>query len=297
MQLNNTINVKELMVFLLNNQGITLDPVPKIDTVLPTELKENCCNTLNWINTADIDWANIGSAILIAPPTAAGPEGSNTSVINVENPRLVFAKIMVEFFSHSPEATDPINITIGDRCQIHETVIFGENCVIGNNVKIGKKTRLGHNVVVESNVEIGQDCIIETGSVLGSTGFGYEKENDTFFRIPHVGGLSLGNRVEVGANTSIHKGTLGLTKIGSGVKIDDQSFIAHNVDIGKNTIICSHVVICGSTVVGENCWISPGTIIRDNLQVGRNCTLGIGTVLVKSCGNGKIIFGNPGKEN
>jgi UDP-3-O-[3-hydroxymyristoyl] glucosamine N-acyltransferase len=127
---------------------------------------------------------------------------------------------------------------------------------VGDNVKIGENTTLHANVSVYMGCEIGNDCLIHAGVVVGSDGFGHAPQNDgTYTKIPQIGNVVIENHVEIGANTTIDRGTMGSTRICDGVKLDNLIQVAHNVVIGKNTVIAAQTGISGSTKIGENCMI------------------------------------------
>ena len=139
-------------------------------------------------------------------------------------------------------------------------VRIGSNCVVGADTAIGENTILHANVTLAYGVTIGQDSIVHSGAVIGADGFGFapqSTENGTqWIKIFQLGGVVIGDRVEIGANTTIDRGALGDTMIGNGVKIDNQCQIAHNVTIGDNTAIASATAIAGSTQLGSNCTIA-----------------------------------------
>jgi UDP-3-O-[3-hydroxymyristoyl] glucosamine N-acyltransferase len=139
---------------------------------------------------------------------------------------------------------------------IEDNVVIGPGCYIGQNSKIGQNTRLWANISIYHNVVIGSDCLFQAGAVIGSDGFGYAPKGKQWVKIPQLGGVTIGDRVEVGSNTSIDRGALDDTIIGNGVIIDNQCQIAHNVIIGDNTAIAGSCAIAGSTSIGANCAIA-----------------------------------------
>ncbi len=136
---------------------------------------------------------------------------------------------------------------IGNGCKIYP------NSYIGDNVKVGENTTLYANVSVYMGCEIGEDCILHSGVVVGSDGFGHAPQSDgSYTKIPQIGNVVIENRVEIGANTTLDRGTMGSTRICEGVKLDNLIQVAHNVTIGKNTVIAAQTGISGSTKIGEN---------------------------------------------
>lgn len=236
-------------------------------------------------------------SLILVPLDFEYLEDYNFAVIKVENPRLVFAKVVNKFFIKNKFIGISSTSKIGNNCVINGNVSVGENCVIGDNVVIEEGTIINHNVVIADNIKIGKNCYIKSGAILGEDGFGFDFEKDgTPIRIPHIGSIEIGNNVEIGCNTVIARGTLNNTKIEDNVKIDDQVFIAHNCKIGKNTVIISFAQISGSVVIGENCWIGPNSSIIQKLKIGNNVTIGIGSVITEDVLDNKKIMGLEGLD-
>ena len=145
-----------------------------------------------------------------------------------------------------------VTLALGTSCHL-DTITFSGGCIIGTGSQIGKSTRLYPNVTVYHGCQIGERCIVHSGAVIGSDGFGNAKDGEHWKKIPQIGGVSIGNDVEIGANTAIDRGALENTRIGNGVKLDNQIQIAHNVEIGDNTAIAACAGIAGSAKIGSNC--------------------------------------------
>lgn len=210
--------------------------------------------------------------------TKGAMAGSNFSVLIAENPRLVFMKIIKKFFYNRAKKT------------IHPSAQIGEN------VEIGEGTTIHANVVVYDGVKIGKYCKIKAGAVLGGTGFGYEMDKfDEWINFPHIGGLVIGNNVDIGSNTNIDRGTLDDTIIRDGVKIDNGVHIAHNVFIDEDTLIIANTMIAGSVKIGKKCWIAPMVTIRDDITIGDSCFVGLGAVVVKDISDAIRVKGFPAK--
>ena len=151
---------------------------------------------------------------------------------------------------------------VGENCKIMANVVIEHNAIIGNNVRIHPSTIIGWDC------KIGNDCLILSNSVIGSEGFGYSQ--DQFFnhhRIPQTGNVVIGNKVTIGANNTIDRGTYGPTTIGEGTIFDNICHTAHNVTIGKNCIILSGWLCAGSTTIGDRVVASGGAIIRDHISI------------------------------
>jgi UDP-3-O-[3-hydroxymyristoyl] glucosamine N-acyltransferase len=156
---------------------------------------------------------------------------------------------------------------IGARARIGAGAMIGPHCVIGADVVIGAQVRLVARVTLCDGVSVGARSILHPGCVVGSDGFGFAPERGTWLKIPQVGSVSIGEDVEIGANTTIDRGAIGDTVIGTGVKLDNQIQIGHNVRLGAHTAIAGCTGISGSTIVGERCQIGGACAIGGHLQI------------------------------
>ncbi len=216
--------------------------------------------------------------------------------IQVNNPRLIFSRIVDAFFSKKIKFGIDKSARISPAAKIGKSVFIGPNCVIGDcTIKNGAILQ-GNNFIYD-NVVIGENSKIDAGSVIGSDGFGYNKnENGEYEIFPHVGGVIIGNNVDIGANCVIDKGTLGNTIIGDGTKIDNLVHIAHNVEIGENVMIIGNCSISGSVKIGDNSWIAPQSVILDRVKIGENVLVGIGSVVMKDIPDNSKVAGNPARK-
>jgi len=208
------------------------------------------------------------------------------NAILVANPYLAFAQL-THIFDNRPKPKQEIhasatigenvslgggltiapNVVIEDNVVIDDGVEIGANSVIGAGVRIGANTRIAANVSIYYDVEIGESCLLHSGCVIGADGFGFAPSRDGWVKIMQLAAVTLGDRVEIGANTTIDRGALDNTKIGNGVIIDNQVQIAHNVIIGDNSAIAGCSAIAGSTQIGQRCTISGGVGIIGHLTI------------------------------
>ena len=156
---------------------------------------------------------------------------------------------------------------INQNTEIDENVKIIGNVFIGENVTIGKNTIIYSGVTIYDNCKIGDNNIIHAGAIIGADGFGFTTEENQNLKIHQIGNVITGNDVEIGANTTIDKATLGSTKIGDGVKLDNLIQIGHNVSIGNETIIAAQTAIAGSTIIGKNCMIGGQVAISGHLTI------------------------------
>lgn len=191
-----------------------------------------------------------------------------------------------------PHAVIESGVVLGDG------VIIGSGCFVGKNSLLGKGSRLWANVTIYHNVEIGDACLIQSGTVIGADGFGYANERGEWLKIPQVGKVILGNRVEIGASTTIDRGAIDDTIIADNVIIDNQCQIAHNVEIGYGTAIAGGTVIAGSTKIGKYCIIGGAAVINGHIQVCDQATItGMSMVMRSISEPGIYSSGVPAQSN
>jgi UDP-3-O-[3-hydroxymyristoyl] glucosamine N-acyltransferase len=186
-------------------------------------------------------------------------------------------------------------VCVGENVQIEDNVKIYPNCYIGDNVIIKANTTIFSGVQIYSDCEIGADCTIHSGVVIGGDGFGFAPNSENnYAKVPQIGNVVLEDFVEVGANTAIDRATLGSTIIRKGVKLDNLIQIAHNVEIGENTVIAAQTGIAGSTKIGKNCMIGGQVGIVGHIEIADNVKIaaqsGIGTSISKE---GEIVQGSP----
>ena len=204
----------------------------------------------------------------------------------IDNVHLAYAKA-TDLFADSTFLSEKRGLSkeafINKEAKISDDVYVGPGCVIEKNVVIGKGSILLPNVTVLSNVSLGENCVIHSGTVIGSDGLGFAKdENDKWKKINHLGKVTINNDVEIGSNCTIDRGTLDDTIIGENVKLDDQVHIAHNCKIGKSTIMGANATIGGSTIIGENCMIGGLCGVADNLVITDGVTVSPVSFIFKS---------------
>ncbi|WP_448549278.1 UDP-3-O-(3-hydroxymyristoyl)glucosamine N-acyltransferase [Thalassotalea fusca] len=159
------------------------------------------------------------------------------------------------------------NAVIDEGARIADGASIGAGCFIGRNAQIGAHTKIWANVTIYHEVELGEHCLVQANTIIGSDGFGYANHQGQWHKIPQLGSVIIGNRVEIGASTTIDRGALGNTEIHDGVIIDNQIQIAHNVIVGENTAIAACSVVAGSTEIGKNCTIAGMVAINGHIKI------------------------------
>ncbi len=200
-----------------------------------------------------------------------------------------------------PSAKIGKNVYIGEFVSVGKNAVIGDNTfvypnsIIGNNCKIGNDTVINAGVRIYEESVIGNECTLHAGVVIGSDGFGFAPQDDkNYKKVPQIGNVILEDRVEIGANTCIDRATLGSTIIRRGVKIDNLIQIAHNVEIGENTVIAAQTGISGSTKIGKNCMIGGQVGLIGHLTIADEVKIAAQAGVGKSITEvGAIVEGSP----
>jgi len=183
---------------------------------------------------------------------------------------------------------------IGDNVKIADNVKIFPQVYIGDNVKIGEGSILFSGVKIYSESEIGENCIIHSGAIIGSDGFGFAPTADgSYNKIPQTGNVVIGDNVEIGASTVIDRATLGSTKIGDGVKLDNLIQIAHNVEIGKHTVIAALTGVAGSAKIGEYCVIGGQVGVAGHITIGNKVKIQAQSGIGKNLKDAAVVQGSP----
>ena len=231
--------------------------------------------------------------------------------ILVKNVLFSTAKISKKFY---PDAhLDYPDKSLVDSSKISskfDSVTFGKNIFIGNKAKIGSKTSIGSNTIIEHDVQIGKNCligsnitirnsiigndvVIQDGCKIGVKGFGFIPLKDKNFRFPHIGRVILKDNVELGANCTIDRGSIGDTVVGENTFLDNQVHMAHNVKIGKNCMIAGQVGFAGSTTLGNNVIIGGQAGVSGHLKIGNNVQIGGGSGVINNIDDNSKVMGYP----
>ncbi len=219
-------------------------------------------------------------------------EASNgLTVIASENPRFDFIRaqyLLERAPGYAVDATPPV---------VPPSARVGRNVVIDNGVRIGEGTRVGDNVVIRAGTRIGSHCEIKAGAVIGEPGFGFERDAEGRpVKMIHLGGVRIGDHVEIGSLTTVCRGALSDTVLESHVKLDDHVHIAHNCFVGEGTLITACAELSGGVHIGRNCWVAPNCSMMQKIHVGDESFVGIGAVVLRDVEAGTKIFGNPAKK-
>lgn len=293
--------LSELLYFLEKKKIIdhqVVESLIKTDLTIQgfSSIYETRPNTISRMEAQSIEWTTIKSSVVICSLKASLPIQSSIIFVPVENPRDTFAMIVKEFYT--PEKLEGISNTaiIGDNCKIGNNVFIGHHVVIGNDVEIGDNTQVHHHVTILDRVKISSNCVIHSGVVIGAEGFGYQEDTEgKVFKFPHLGGVSIGENVEIGSNSCIARGKLSNTVIENNVKIGNLNHISHDVTIEEGAMVTHQAHLGGNTLIGSNSWIAPGVILKQATKIGNDALVGMGAVVTKNVCKGDIVAGVPAK--
>lgn len=218
------------------------------------------------------------ASALILPPDMAQAYDGNCLIST--NPYLAYAQAVGLLYPMvRPVPAIHPSAVISAGVELGEDVVIEAGCVIGAGCKIGDGSWLHANVTLYADTQIGQRCIIHSGAVLGADGFGFAPDRRTWFKIPQVGNVVVGDDVEIGANTTIDRAALGSTVIGNGVKLDNLIQIGHNTQIGDYTAMAACTAVAGSVQIGKHCQIAGMCAIAGHLSIADNVVV-TGTSMV-----------------
>lgn len=237
-------------------------------------------------------------AVLLTPKDAEGYSGT---ALLVDNPYLAYARIshlfetrpkaatgihpsaIVDPSAHvDPSASIGAQVVIEADARIGADVVIGAQSFVGARSRVGAGGRLASRVTLCHDVCIGERVVIQPGAVIGGEGFGFANEKGSWEKIAQLGGVCIGDDVEIGANTTIDRGALSDTVIGNGVKLDNQIMIAHNVQIGENTAVAGCVGISGSARIGRNCMLAGGVGLVGHIEICDNVFITGMTMVTRS---------------
>jgi UDP-3-O-[3-hydroxymyristoyl] glucosamine N-acyltransferase len=248
------------------------------------------------------------SAVIIADDS----HPSEKPLLITRNPYLAFARILTILRVQRPEPLGVLpgahvapSATVSETATVHPGSVVAEGCSIGagtvlhpgvvlyENVKIGEECILHAGVVVREGCRLGNRVILQPNAVIGSDGFGFAPDGPRYFKIPQVGTVDIEDDVEIGSATCVDRATLGVTRIKRGCKIDNLVQVAHNVEIGEDTIVVSQVGISGSARIGRHCTFGGQAGIAGHISIGDNVMIGARGGVANNVKGNQVLSGAP----
>lgn len=255
------------------------------------------------------------SSIVLVDKSVELEKPTKATLIKVDNAYECVAKLLQLYESMKPKKTGIDSLAfISPSAKIGENVYIGAFAYIGDNVVIGDGCQIYPNVVICENAKVGNDCLfypnvtiyhdchvgnrvtLHAGSVVGSDGFGFAPSENGYDKIPQIGIVTIEDDVEIGANTCIDRSTMGSTFVRKGVKLDNLVQIAHNTDIGANTVMSAQVGVAGSTKVGQWCMFGGQVGIAGHITIGNKVFLGAQSGVPSSLKDDQTLIGTPPME-
>lgn len=302
-ELANLIDAK-----LVGDSQISIDGVARIENASPNQVTFIANrNYLKFLDTTEA-----GAVILKDVPET---ESAKVLLISDE-PYISFLKALKVFHPDppapepgihptavvSPDAKLGENISIGPLCVVEEGAKIGDNTQLLSQVFVGRNVKIGNNCKFYSHVSIREECrigdrvILQNGVVIGGDGFGFAPQDQAYLKIPQVGIVIIEDDVEIGANTTVDRATLGETIIRKGVKLDNLVQVAHNVEIGENTVVAAQTGIAGSSKIGKKVMMGGQVGISGHIKISDGVMIAAQSGLHKDPGEGNIVGGYPAKD-
>lgn len=238
-----------------------------------------------------------GASLLLRPGSVCPKD---VRAIEIAEPKVAFAGLTHAL--RDARRVDDIALTRSGAF-VSASAAIGPGCLIEAGAYVGPGVTLGPDSLVEAGavlrpgVSIGARCRVLANAVVGSDGFGHAFPPQAWPEpIAHLGGVVIGDDVDIGPGAFVSAGTIDPTTIGEGTKIDGHAYIGHNAQIGAGVMVCAHAVVGGSAVVSDGVWLNPGALIRTKVRIGDRATVGMGAVVMKSVAAGTTVMGDTASE-
>lgn len=256
---------------------------------------------------SEAELASCRAGIVVLPEATAVPDGRDA--VLVADPEMAFIAVLRLFeepedfpfgaVGVSPEAAVAASarlasdVTVGPGSSVGERTLIGPGVRIGRNVRIGADCRLYPNVVVHDGSVLGDRVVVKANSVIGGRGFGYHRHGDRHIPIPQIGHVEIGDDTEIGSCVCIDRATIGVTRIGRGVKVDNLVQIAHNVTVGDRTVVVSQVGLSGSVRIGADVVLAGQAGVADHVVIEDGAVVGAQAGVMNRIQAGQVVLGSP----
>lgn len=294
------LSVKQIETFLIKeaipyfvegSREIAVDSFSQLDRIS----EHRIIWVKNWTDEIQEKIDNLRNLIVICPQGMKSFSRANCYIISDE-PKMCFFEILAEFFTDKQKTGKISEHALIETENVGAGCRIGDYACIGSEAELGSNVEIGSHVIIQGRVRIGDNSIIHAGAVIGKSGYGYYAALDGHNkRVPHLGGIVIGNYVEIGANTCIDCGTMEDTVIGDYTKIDNLCHIGHNVQIGRDVLIVAGSILCGSSRIEDRSYIAPGAVIKNQIRIGKNAFVGMQTAVMKDVETEGSVFGVPGR--
>lgn len=236
------------------------------------------------------------ASLVLVREEVAGAHALEPALLSCANPRLAFIQVLERYFAAPTPAGVHPSAVLDASAQLGADVYVGPLATIGADVVVGDHTAIHAGVHIYHGCSIGAGVTIHAGTVIGADGFGYERTPEgRLKRFPHIGRVVIEDDVEIGANACIDRGALGTTVVRTGARIDNLVHVAHNVEIGRHSLVIALAMVGGGTTIGDGSLIS-SSALRDNIRVGAGTTVGLGAVVLSDVPDGATVAGSPARE-
>lgn len=291
------IRIAEILSYL-EEEGIpftfTGDPAVEVDRF--SSLTQYQSGTFTWVKTQENIPTGFDLSVVKLAFVSENVTGNFQNIIRSSQSKRAFFFTIEHFYGQAEEKPPIGQFTyISPKVKLGKNVRIGHNCTLDGEITIGDNTVIWNNVTIVNRVFIGADCTIYSGAVIGQDGYAFtEDDSHRKTMVRHFGGVHIGNRVHIGENVCISRGTIDDTVLEDGVKIDALAHIAHNCYLGENSNISVPCSLSGSVHTGRNVYIA-GNIIRNQCTIGDDVFIGLGAVVVNDIPSGEIVAGVPAK--
>lgn len=250
-------------------------------------------STIVWVKKLDflpVDLQEVDVVLTEDEKVVDSVKDQCTVILAEERSRFYVAKIYSNYF----KVEDNYGQNFADHWR-DRGFLVGDSTFIGPEVELGAGTTIAPNVTLVNRVIVGENCTIQPSTVIGVKGMGLEWDGEHYLEFPQLGSVIIGNDSEIGPLSTIRKGALVDTEIGSHVKIGSLCNVGHNVRIGDASLLTSSVCISGSALIGKRCFLGVGSTVKNKVKIGERVTVGQGCVVVKDVENDRTVVGNPAR--
>ena len=273
------------------------DEAATFSRVIPFDVNNKEADVLMWVGPGKNNLlSQVKAGTILCEPSKNLAVNDAVNLVMVPNARAAFRQVLEAFFKKAkitgihPTAIIHPDVVLSNDCYVGAYAVIEEGCSIGKGVSVGHHTVISGETVMEDGVVIGTHCSI------GGDGFGYEKdEAGHYMQIPHIGYVHIKKGVDIGNHVCIDRGTLGPTTIGEYCRIDNLVHIAHNVQIGRDTLVIAQAMIAGSCEIGNEVWIAPCAAILNKIKVADGAKTGMGAMVFRDVNAGETVMGNPAR--